>query len=77
MNDKFLDIACCRALYEDLLDEEVVYDEKYNRFHYPYSRVFAYCPNCGAKLPDYQDKGHNHAYNLPSIRESNGNLIVS
>lgn len=56
MNDKFLDIACCRALYEDLLDEEVVYDEKYNRFHYPYSRVFAYCPNCGAKLPDYQDE---------------------
>lgn len=55
MNDEFIDIACCRALYEDLLDGEVVYNKIYNYFHYPYSRVFGYCPNCGAKLPNYLD----------------------
>lgn len=53
MNNRYEDIACCKALYEDLLDGKVVYNEMYNCFHYPYSRVFAYCPNCGAKLPDY------------------------
>jgi hypothetical protein len=28
-------------------------------------------------LPDYENKGLNYRYNLPSIRESDGNLIVS
>lgn len=56
MNDKFEKIACCKALYTDLVDGSVVYDKKYNRFYYPYSRVFAFCPNCGTKLPDFSEE---------------------
>lgn len=56
MNDEFMDIACCRALYEDLLDGKVNYDKIDNTFCYPCSRIFAYCPNCGAKLPAYIDE---------------------
>jgi hypothetical protein len=49
-------VACCRAMYEDLLDNEVVYDFIYNRLYYPNRRIFAYCPNCGTKLPDYSEE---------------------
>lgn len=53
MKTDFKKIACCRAMYEDLLDGDVIYDSVYNRMHYPNRRIFAYCPNCGTKLADY------------------------
>jgi hypothetical protein len=31
MKPDFEKVACCRAMYEDLLDGEVVYDFIYNR----------------------------------------------
>lgn len=52
----FSKIACCRAMYEDLLDGDVLYDFIYNRLYYQDHRIFAYCPNCGTKLPDYSEE---------------------
>ena len=56
MSDKFENIACCKALYTDLIDGIVIYDEIYNRFRYPNHRIFAYCPHCGTKLTDYSEE---------------------
>ena len=56
MKNKFEEVACCKAMYTELIDKEVNYDEVLNRFFYTGKRVFAYCPNCGTKLPDYSEE---------------------
>ena len=56
MNKKYEEIACCKALYSDLLDKMVIYDEVYNEFSCSNGRIFAYCPNCGTKLPSYSEE---------------------
>ena len=59
LDKNFEDVACCKPLYDDLLDGVCEFDLMFKCFYWSvnsrtetYQQAFGFCPYCGERLPN-------------------------